>query len=323
MCVCVFVLIYMTLFKTFKIKSLKYFVFNYRFKDNILYHEFSDDTLYIITTDHTVKKGLETWYSVSHIKNLHLVITVEDKLKISEFTRTREPLHGAKFVYVNEGVEAFKEDHAFATSGSLMLANDEKMVAITTFHAIDKKESIYTLIDGSVEILGKGIPQVNNKLERIHDDIALILIDEKTREIVDKKCEKLLIDDIGYPSQAELSSHSLKVGDIVHKRGASTGLTTGIVNSVSTQTLGGFSLPSDVCFITGGGSRPFANNGDSGSLVFCKSYNSDKEVLKVHAMVHSKVLAPTPNGAIICFPLKDGCESLKKHIPDIQSLRFF
>lgn len=102
------------------------------------------------------------------------MITVEDKLKISEFSRTGEPLHGAKLVVVNEGAKAFLNDNAFVTSGSLMLANDEKMVAITTFHAIDKTDSLYTLIDGSVEILGKGIPQINNKLERIHDDIAFL-----------------------------------------------------------------------------------------------------------------------------------------------------
>lgn len=251
------------------------------------------------------------------------MITVEDKLKISEFSRTGEPLHGAKLVFVNEGAKAFLNDNAFVTSGSLMLANDEKMVAITTFHAIDKTDSLYTLIDGSVEILGKGIPQINNKLERIHDDIALILINEKTREIVDKKCERLLIDENGHPSPAKISSHSLKVGDIVHKRGARTGLTTGIVKSVSTQILGCFSLPSVVFFITGGGSRPFADKGDSGVLVFRKIYNLDIEVIEVYAMVHGKVSAPTPNAAIICFPLKDGCESLKKHISDIQSLRFF
>lgn len=293
------------------------------FKDNILYHEFYDDTLYIVTTDHKVKEGLETWYSLSHIKNLHLVITVEDKLKISEFSRTGEPLHGAKLVFVNEGAKAFLNDNAFATSGSLMLANDEKMVAITSLHAIDKTDSLYTLIDGSVEILGKEIPQINNKLERIHDDIALILIDEKTREIVDKKCEKLLIDGNGQPTPAKISSHSLNVGDIVHKRGARTGLTTGVVQSISNICIGCFSSPSLVLLITGGGSRPFADKGDSGSLVFQKCFNLDEEVIKVYAMVHSKILAPTPNGAIICFPLKDGCESLKKHIPDIQSLRFF
>lgn len=251
------------------------------------------------------------------------MITVEDKLKISEFSGTGDSLHGAKLVFVNEGAKAFLNDNAFATSGSLMLANDEKMVAITTLHAIDKTDSLYTLIDGSVEIFGKGIPQINNKFERIHDDIALILIDEKTREIVDKKCEKLLIDINGHPTPAKISSHSLNVGDIVHKRGARTGLTTGVVKRISNQSIGRFSSPSLVFFISGGGSRPFADKGDSGSLVFQTSFNLDEEVIKVYAMVQGKISTPTQNGDIICFPLKDGCESLKKHIPDIQSLRFF
>lgn len=251
------------------------------------------------------------------------MITVEDTLNISEFTKTGEPLHGAKFVFVDEGVENFQTNLHCGTSGSLMLANDEKMVAVTAFHAIDKMDSLYTLIDGSVERLGKGIPQPNNKLEKMHDDIALILIDENTRKIVDEKCEKRLIDQFGYPSQAEIPSHSLKVGDIVHKRGAATGLTTGIVKDVRTLNMGHFTLPCVVFFIIGRNSSPFAEHGDSGSLVFLKSFNPDKEVLEIHAMVQGKILAPTPNAAVICFPIKDGCESLKKHIPDIQSLRFF
>lgn len=270
-----------------------------------------------------MKKELETWNSLSHIKNLHLVITVEDKLKISEFTKTGEPLHGAKFVFNNEGVEDFRNDIQYGTSGGLMLTNDGKMVAVTTFHAIDTMNSLYTLIDGSVIRLGKGIPQPSNKLERMHDDIALILIDEFTRTIIDQKCEKLLIDQLGFPLPAKIPSHSLKKGDIVHKRGATTGLTTGVVKNVSYQRLGKFSLPCVVFFITGVGSKPFADKGDSGSLVFRNSFSPEEVALEVHAMVQGKVWAPTPNADIVCFQIKDGCESLIKHIPNIQSLRFF
>lgn len=72
-----------------------------------------------------------------------------------------------------------------------------------------------------------------------------------------------------------------------------------------------------VFFIIGGGFRLFVDKGDLGLLVFCKFYNLDKEVIEVYVMVYGKVLVLILNVVIICFFLKDGCESLKKYIFDI------
>lgn len=111
----------------------------YSFEDKIIYQRYDGDTLYVITTDQDVKDRLDTWYSTSGITNIKFVITVDDKLPISELTKPIESLHGAKMVYVNENVDAFERDSAFATTGSLMMANGDSMVVITCQHALKKK----------------------------------------------------------------------------------------------------------------------------------------------------------------------------------------
>lgn len=182
--------------------------------------------------------SLETLFSGSGFKNINFVISVEDKLSISELSKTGVPLHGAKFVYVNMGAEAFSTDECFATTGSLMQANNNSlMVAVTCRHALDKKDSFFTLIENSMVKLGQEVKQPNNKMVRLHDDISVVRIDDATRSIVDEKCEKLLIDTSKLPSPARISDRTLVKGDIVHKRGARTGLTTGIVRDATNWTL--------------------------------------------------------------------------------------
>lgn len=263
-------------------------------------------------------------FSGPGFQNISFVITVEDKLSISELSRTGVPLHGAKFVYKDKGTDAFYTDDCFATTGSLMQANNNSlMVAVTCRHALKKEDNFYTLIDNSVVKLGQEVKQPNNKMVRLHDDISVVLIDDATRSIVDEKCEKLLIDTSKLPSPARISDRTLVKGDIVHKRGARTGLTTGIVRDVKTQQIGRFSEQSRVIFITGRDSIPFAEKGDSGSLVFQHSLDPEEHRLDVLAMVQGKVIVPIPNADVICFPFIEGCNSLQQNISNIQNLDFF
>lgn len=295
-----------------------------RFPEKIIYSVQDGNRLYIIASDQATKMSLETLLSGSGFQNISLVVTVEDKLPISELSKTGVPLHGAKFVYVNLGKEAFNTDECFATTGSLMQANNNSlMVAVTCRHALEKEDHFYTLIENSVVRLGEEVKQPNNNMERLHDDISVVRIDDTTRSIVDEKCEKLLIDTSKCPSPARISDRTLVKGDIVHKRGARTGLTTGIVKDVRTQKIGRFSEQSPVIFITGRDSIPFAEKGDSGSLVFQHSLDPEEKRLDVLAMVQGKVNVPIPNADVICFPFIKGCENLQSHIPDIQNLDFF
>lgn len=293
------------------------------FGDRILYDEYDEEILYVITTDQGVKKKLEAWYSSSDKNDLKLVVTVEEKLSLSEFSRTGVPLHGAKLVYVNEDVESFHADERFATTGSLMLANNNNlMLVVTCRHALEQVDTCFTLIDNVVFRLGQEMPQPNNRMERLCDDIAVVAIDDETRSVVDEKCEKLLIDAFGFPSPAQISFRNLKVGDIVHKRGAKTGFTTGIVKSIRNQTIGRFRLPSTVIYIASRDATTFAMEGDSGSLVFQPSLSPEEIVLDVLAMVQGK-LVQNSQARVVCLPFKESCDNLKQNIPELQNLQFF
>lgn len=242
------------------------------------------------------------------------MITVQDHLSVSQLSKTGEPLHGAKFVYVNEGVDAFRANKCFATTGSLMFTStNNRMVAVTCRHALEQVDTCYTLIDNEVVKLGKEMPQPNNKMEKLHDDIAVVLIDEVTRSIIYEKCEKLLIDDFGHPSPAQISHQDLKVGDIVHKRGATTGLTTGTVIKVETtihdKKFAFTKYRNLYCWME---FQNICRKGDSGSLVFRHSLSPEKDSLNVVAMVEAETTIPNVGGRIICFPMKKGCETLIK-----------
>lgn len=293
-----------------------------RFREKILYQGYDDDKLYVITNDQNVKESLEAWFLESGIENLQLVITFEEKLSTTELSKTGEPLNGAKFVYVQNSVGDFKEDKCYATIGCLMQAGNNMMVAVTCQHALERKENFFTLINNSVVKLGQELPQVNKQMARLYDDIALIVIDGETRNDIDKYCERLLIDSFGIPSPAEIASESLKKGDIVHKWGATTGLTTGIVKEVKHQAIGRFTSESTVIFITGRDSEPFANEGDSGSLIFKRSESPEQNLLYIYGMVQSRLKVPFANAPIICFPFKESYDSLKNNLPDIQTLQF-
>lgn len=291
--------------------------------DRILYDEYDEEILYVVTTNRLVKKALEGWFSSTNIKDLKLVITVEEELPLSELSRTGVPLHGAKLVYVNESVEYFHADERFATTGSLMLANNNNlMMVVTCRHALEQVDTCFTLIDNVVVRLGQEMPQPNNRMERLCDDIAVVAIDDDTRSVVDEKCEKLLIDSFGFPSPAQISFRDLKVGDLVHKRGAKTGHTIGIVKKVKIQTVGKFRLPSTVIYIASRDATAFAMEGDSGSLVFQHSLSPEETGLEVLAMVQGKIVQNSQT-RVVCLPFKESCDNLQQNIPDLQNLQFF
>lgn len=243
------------------------------------------------------------------------MITVQDHLSVSELSNPGEPLHGAEFVYVNEGVDAFHANKCFATTGSLMFTStNNRMVAVTCRHALEQVDTCYTLVDNEVVKLGKEMPQPNNKMEKLDDDIAVVLIDEVTRSIIYEKCEKLLIDDFGHPSPAQISLQDLKVCDIVHKRGATTGLTTGTVKKVETTIHDKkFALPSTVIYIAGWNSKTFAEKRRFGIIsISTFTVTRKKDSLNVVAMVEAETTIPNVGDRIICFPMKKGCETLIK-----------
>lgn len=281
--------------------------------------------MYVITTDRDVKDGLEARLSKLKMDSLQFMVTVEDEHSISELSGPGTHLHGAKLVYVNGNVDAFNANGSFATTGSLMLANNNSlMVAVTARHAVENEGNFFTLIGNAVLNLGHELPQPNNHMEKIHDDIAVIVIEDQTRLEIDQKCEKRLINLSNNPSAARRkSSRELNKGDIVHKRGAGTDLTTGTVRSKVNERIGRFSSDSEFITVCGRDSRQFAGHGDSGSLVFQQTLSPVKREIDVYAMVHGKMKLLVPGSLIICFPFQEGCDVLERRTSGIDNLQFF
>ncbi|XP_061185202.1 uncharacterized protein LOC133193257 [Saccostrea echinata] len=292
------------------------------FGNRILWHGYDGDSLHIITNDMSVQEMIENTLSEPEFEHIKHSIKMQDDLSVQLLAKTGEPLHGAKFVYVNNGVNAFLQDKKFATTGSLMIANDSVLVVVTSRHAFSNQENIYVLIDESVVRLGQMTINSQHTMERLCEDISLVELDPGVISVVNERCEKLLIDASELPTPGRISPRELKVGDLVHKRGAKTGLTTGIVKSVQISKLGGYQIESPVIQICGRGSKPFAGEGDSGSLVFQHSLSPDENILDVLAMVQSKLNVPIPNAPVVCFPFTKGCETLYRIVPMLQSLQF-
>lgn len=250
-------------------------------------------------------------------------INLKDRLEVEELSNPGVSLHGAKHVYREESVSEFKSDNTFATTGSLMSANGDSMVVVTARHGFNGRETdpIYVLIEKEVVRLGGQIQQVQN-MKYLHDDIAVVKVENEIRKKVDAKCERLLFHDSKFGTPAKIASHDLKIGDIVHKRGAKTNLTTGVVKDIKTGVIGRFPESSLIIYITGmDGTQLFADKGDSGSLVYQQSLSPTHDVLEVHAMVQGR--EPDQIQDIICFPFIQGCETLHRNIPDLAPIKFF
>nr|XP_022339364.1 uncharacterized protein LOC111134534 isoform X3 [Crassostrea virginica] len=290
-----------------------------RFGDKILYHGYDGEKHYVITTEEGVMETLITSLSKLPKGQAQFAITVQNNVEVEELTRPGVPLHGAKFVYVNNGVDSFRVDRSFATTGSLMLANGNSLVVVTCRHAL-QNDPIYVLIDDTVVKLGRQVQQSNNNMERIDDDIALVKIEDETRPLLNEKCEKLLIDKCGIPSPARTTLHNLKKNDIVHKRGASTGLTTGLVSDIRNNPFGKFKNPARFFYIKEMDNGKFAEPGDSGSLVFQHSLSPVENVLYVVAIVQGRMKI-LPFDAV-CFPFQKGCETLIRNIDQLSRLEF-
>ncbi|XP_078312647.1 uncharacterized protein LOC144619154 isoform X3 [Crassostrea virginica] len=287
--------------------------------DNILYRGYNGDELKVVTTDEDVKRRL----LFKKEGKGEFEITIKDKLEVEELSNPGVYLHGAKHVYREESVSEFKSDNTFATTGSIMAANGDSMVVVTARHAFNgrEKDPIYVLIEEEVVRLGGQIQQAQN-MKYLHDDIAVVKVENEIREKVDAKCERLLFHDSKIGTPAKIASHDLKIGDIVHKRGAKTHLTTGVVKDIKTGVIGRFPESSLIIYITGmDGTQLFADKGDSGSLVYQQSLSPTHDVLEVHAMVQGR--EPDQIQDIICFPFIQGCETLHRNIPDLAPIKFF
>ncbi|XP_062601187.1 uncharacterized protein LOC134262884 [Saccostrea cucullata] len=302
-----------------------------RYREKILYRGFSKKGVRIITTDENVKNELIQKFS--EFRNLVVDVTVETDLDMTPFAGTGEPLHGAKFVYREQSADSFMFDNDYSTTGSLLKINGSEMAALTCLHAFRRRENqnVFVSINDSVIQLGRNMFDHPQELRSIHDDIALIEVTRSAIPLIEANCERLLLDEQDMPSPSDISCRRIEeiVGEIVHKRGASTGLTTGTVVEAGEIRLRDFQELATVIIVKPTRRRRnqiqlFAAPGDSGSLLFQHSLSLENK-LDVLGMVYGRApIAPFPDPAtVMCIPLKDSVDRLMQRNPELTEIDFY
>lgn len=155
-----------------------------------------------------------------------------------------------------------------------------------------------------------------------YNDMAIIEFDEKLSHLFP---DKRLINIKGKPKKAEIMDleHLDITDEIVHKFGAATQLTNGVV--VCSEL-----IDNKYHFIgvKGMNKIEFAKQGDSGSLVFIQSHDTKEENIKVVALLYggdsdtmNDEKNPTP--LIYCSGFKKTFEMIKKRYNHVKSISFF
>ncbi|XP_062588206.1 uncharacterized protein LOC134249856 [Saccostrea cucullata] len=290
------------------------------YQDKILYLGFNTKGVRITITDQSVMAELEN--RLSNVGNFEVKISVQEKITTAPFNF---PLHGAKFV----PSLAPTNSSTYATIGSLVKRKGSIMAAITCLHPfLGIQNPGVTVNINLVDVkLGSVMFHVQD-IRSIHDDIALIDVDE---QIIESDCEKRLLNGRGQPTSAYISNCRDLIdldkflNTVVRKRGARTLLTTGVVSEVCNITYMHYSVAGSAIIV-----KPFFKNtafakrGDSGSLVFLPSSSNDNK-LEVIGMVCSE--APQEvfhdERLVLCAPLRASVDNLIDRIPNIERIDFY
>lgn len=210
-----------------------------------------------------------------------------------------------------------KNPDKYGTLGGFAQVNHKDVVGLTNFHVVDKGIEAYVKDGDNLIKLGKCefvlVPGLTSLA-----DFALIEVNNGLTE----RCRKPLVDDEDQPKNATiyLGKPSLIVPAIVHKKGASTGITQGTVVEMMTyrEVLGKRETHS--AFLVEDLEQPFSVPGDSGSLVFQNSFSASQESIEVVAILNGRY---TEQGEteeskfVLCSDMKyiyDELKSKGKHL---------
>lgn len=173
----------------------------------------------------------------------------------------------------------------YGTLGGFAQVNSKNVVGLTNFHVVEKGIEAFVKDGDKLIKLGKCKFVLVPGSESLAD-FALIEVDNGLTE----RCRKPLVDDEDQPKSATiyLGKHNLIVPAIVHKKGASTGITQGTVVEMMTyrEVLGDRETQS--AFLVEDLEKPFSVPGDSGSLVFQNSFSASQNSIEVVAILNGR-----------------------------------
>lgn len=198
--------------------------------------------------------------------------------------------------------------NGYGTLGCLAFLNNTKTVALTCRHVCKKDSNAF--IDNElneITFLGTCLYTIEEA-----SDLAIVGV-----EIENHFPNKKLLNSRREPTNAKVFSINDKLdirGEIVHKIGATTGLTQGKI--VSAEWIGNVFRRIKIKGMNG---KAFGSPGDSGSIVFRESMDARNGSLELVAMLIGK----SNDGFIACNLLQDTLQQIKSINRDIESMTFF
>lgn len=188
------------------------------------------------------------------------------------------------------------EENGYGTLGGFVTDQNADIHALTCAHVCQQGSSVF--VAGGVskrEKIGECAFKANLQADTIPKpiDVALVKIDKRVKE----RCDRSMYNDEHLPSQVRIYSGHLREmvnKDFVYKIGASTSVTRGLVTS-SEYHCKVIEGRAELFFISGVGSDQFADEGDSGSIVFTVENSSARDVINIVGMVYGGL---TPNACV-------------------------
>ena len=238
--------------------------------------------------------------------------------------------------YLRQGDKIFRPqlDQSYLTLGCFVKDNTRRVYALTSSHGVPKKCTVTACFENlSQRFIGKCIfssHYTDNTPTRIKTDVALI-------EIIDSVKNECHLSMVNHKFQdSKVCIHDGDLQDIadkmhVYKIGARTSIRKGLIKSPDfTATIG----RKELFVVTGLSGLPFAEGGDSGSIVFIYENSSALDTIKVIGMVSGGITMNTTedhkeqgastNGMevlenanqsdnICCYEIKNTLEYLKEN----------
>ena len=206
--------------------------------------------------------------------------------------------------------------------------NSQQVVALSCKHVCNLNETVY-IEDGQTErkALGRCVYTFPGPIS-IQNDFAIVEVDPAIEILLSRK---KLIDQAGIPTKAQVCEENLELFEgIVHKLGASTQWTTGKV--VRSEIIGN---TQGIIAVKGMNGDVFGEHGDSGSIVFRKTFRGREQILEIVAMLtygeyedrqqrtEEESSDDDTKKLIFCSVFKDAFEQLKTTNRNIQSISFY
>lgn len=273
--------------------------FFFRFEKAIVQYGFNFENFRVIVKNESFEEVDKALHATELYDSFAIKVVCED-----DFKEKIVPYHQAQ----GEKLYPSIDRNEYGTLGCLAFLNKTKTVALTCRHVCHK--DINAFIDNELNeriFLGTCIYTTE-----IASDLAIVGV-----EIENYFPNKKLLDSRREPANATVFNinDNLDIrGEIVHKIGATSGLTQGKI--VSAEWI-------DNVFrrikIKGMNDEAFGSPGDSGSVVFKESMDARNGSLEVVAILVGKSTDET----IACNLLQDTLEQIKILNPDIESVTFF